>query len=50
MTSIFIDGTIYDVPILSSYTGGSVIKYYAGGDATAAFMNFIIGLGMQKVF
>ena len=41
MTSIFIDGTIYDITdFIKLHPGGSVIKYYAGGDATAAFNEF----------
>ena len=41
MTSIFIDGTIYDITDFAKiHPGGSVIHYYANSDATAAFNEF----------
>ena len=41
MTSIFIDGKIYDITdFIKIHPGGSVIKYYANSDATAAFNEF----------
>ena len=41
MIKLFIDGTVYDVTdFIKKHPGGSVIKYYANSDATAAFNEF----------
>ena len=41
MIKLLIDGTVYDVTdFIKKHPGGSVIKYYANSDATAAFNEF----------